>query len=116
MTEFSGCDVAENVTTPDGAPHDDMVAAPAMVGAVSVDGERPAEIRRGEGGDALGHAQFGHGCIERGEGVVDLCKQAWQIGGLTGMGVETAGADEEDLAGGEEAVADRNRLRDGAEL
>ena len=41
------------------AADDEVVPAPAVIGAVAVDCEGSAEIRRGEGGDLFGHPFFG---------------------------------------------------------
>ena len=60
----------------DRAAHHEVVAAPAVVGAVGVRAQRAAEVRRGEGGDLVGHAQLDRRRIERAHRIVDALHAA----------------------------------------
>ena len=71
----------------DGPADHEVVAAPAMVGAVTVAGQRAAKVRRGEGGDLAGQAQLDGGVVEGGHGVADLAQQ----GGVFGDQADRAG-------------------------
>ncbi|ELU14504.1 hypothetical protein CAPTEDRAFT_185299, partial [Capitella teleta] len=57
------------------AAHDEVVAAPAMVRAVAVGSQRAAEVRRGEGRDLVGYAEFGRGVVEGRHGAAHLGEQ-----------------------------------------
>jgi hypothetical protein len=86
------------LTAAHGATDDEVVRAPAVVGALAVGGEGAAEIGGAEGGDLLGDAELYRGGVERRDRLADLAEQlvlALQL--VVAMGVEAADAGEEAL-------------------
>ncbi|MDV7401839.1 hypothetical protein RZS08_61030, partial [Arthrospira platensis SPKY1] len=55
--EGGGGELAVDAVALHGAAHDEVVPAPAVVGAAAVVLQRTPEVRGGEGGDLVGHAQ-----------------------------------------------------------
>src|ERR1019366_10110958 len=105
------------------AAHDQVMAAPAVVAALTVPRERPAKITAREGGDALRearitveHTDLVHGALEGIQALAELGEQVGMraikngaAGGLIGLfAVQVVGADlaEKDLALHAKAAAD----------
>ena len=96
-----------------------MVAAPGMVGAVPVGGQRAGEVRRGEGRHLRAHVHAPHA----GQGLVQIDHGLGQLGQVVGLvvvlvvvGVVAVHVDEEDLALDPQGRGRRHHPRHGVDL
>ena len=93
-----------------------MVAAPAVVGAVAVDARRSAELGRGETRHRIGDAHFRCRRMERRERAIEFGELRGVVDELVVVRIETAEADEEDLALHLQRAAHVDQSRDHAKL
>lgn len=88
---------AEDVAAVDGAADDNLVTTPGMIGAITVRGQRAAEIRLRKRRHAVGNAEFDGRIVKCRHRVIDTLQQSRLILILIIVGVEAAGPDKEDL-------------------
>ena len=100
----------------DGSADHEVVAAPAMVGAVAVAAQRAAEVGGGERRDLAGHAQLDGGVVEGGHGVADLAEQRGVVGDQVVVQVKAADRDKKHLSFGAQCAACANQPGHGFEL
>src|SRR6056297_2757239 len=93
-----------------------MMATPAVVRSVAIDGERASEVRRGKQGDLLAESQRLHGGEEGSHPGIDFALQVGEFEGLIGMGIETTEANKEDLSCHPQNLSSRNRIGNSAQL
>lgn len=107
---------------PHGPAEHEVVAPPAVVGAVAVRDVGPAEVRGGECRHRVGDAELGHGRVEGGERAVELGEQAGMDAvergrsDLASVRVVALGGAEEDLPAQAQRLAHGDELRGHLEL
>src|SRR5207253_8089657 len=94
-----------------GATHDDVVAAPGVIGAVAVGLVGAAEIRQREAGNIRRHAHLHGRLVERAQRLVQVVEEGILLRKLAAVGVESSHGYEEDLSPQTEGQPYLNNLR-----
>lgn len=105
--------LAVHIVALDSAADDEVMAAPAVVGAIAVAREGASEVGGGEGGDAVAEARGLHEPVEILEGLAELGEELGVGDGLVVVGIEATQLDIEDLAIDAEAGASADDAGDG---
>ena len=100
----------------DRAADDEMMASPAMVGAVAIVDQGAAEVGGGKGGDLVGDAEFDRGHVKGGDRFVELGQQFGMLDRERAVRVEAAEADEENLPPAAERAAGADQAGDDLHL
>src|SRR6185503_7291381 len=90
--------LAVDVAALDGAADDEVIRAPAMVGAIAIRVKRATKVRRGERRDLLRAAELDRGAIERRDVSADVGKKVRMRAELRVVQIPAADAGEENLA------------------